>query len=58
MITNWGTHLLDVAQQVNNTERTGLASVEASGEYPAPGSGLWDVLIKFRSQFKLNFQRF
>ena len=52
MITNWGTHLLDVAQQLNGTERTGPVSVEATGKYPEPGSGLWDVLIDFKAQFK------
>ena len=52
MITNWGTHLLDVAQQVNDTERTGPISVEATGRFPAPGSGLWDVLIEFKAQFR------
>lgn len=52
MITNWGTHTLDVAQLVNNTERTGPISVEATGVYPKMGSGLWDVLLSFRAQFK------
>jgi predicted dehydrogenase len=52
MITNWGTHTLDVAQLVNNTERTGPVSVECTGKYPAPGSGLWGVLLSFRAQFK------
>lgn len=52
MITNWGTHLLDVAQQILNTERTGPVSVEGTGKYPAPGSGLWNVLIEFKAQFK------
>ena len=52
MITNWGTHLLDVAQQINNTERTGPISVEGTGRYPEPGSGLWDVLVALKAQFK------
>jgi predicted dehydrogenase len=52
MITNWGTHLLDVAQQLNKTERTGPVSVEGTGKYPEPGSGLWNVLTDFRVQYK------
>ncbi len=52
MVCNWGTHLLDVAQLANDTERTGPVSVEGEGEYPAPGSGLWNVLIKFRLQYR------
>lgn len=51
MITNWGAHLLDVAQQINDTERTGPVSVEATGRYPEPDSGLWDVLVDFKAQF-------
>jgi predicted dehydrogenase len=52
MITNWGTHLLDVAQQANDTERTGPVSVEGTGTYPEPGSGIWNVLLDFRLQYK------
>ena len=52
MITNWGTHVIDVAQQVNNSERTGPVSIEGEGQYPAPGSGLWNVLTDFRVQFQ------
>jgi myo-inositol 2-dehydrogenase/D-chiro-inositol 1-dehydrogenase len=51
MITNWGTHLIDVAQSLNGTERTGPISVEGTGKYPEAGSGLWDVLTDFRAQF-------
>ena len=50
MITNWGAHLLDVVQQLNDTERTGPVSVEATGRYPKPDSGLWNVLIDFKAQ--------
>jgi len=50
VITNWGTHLLDVAQLANGTERTGPVEVEAQGEYPEPGSGLWDVLYSFEAR--------
>lgn len=52
MITNWGTHVLDVFQCAHGSERTGPVEVEASGEYPAPGSGLWNVLLHFESRFR------
>lgn len=52
MITNWGTHLLDVAQMAHNSERTGPVEVSGSGQYPAPDSGLWNVLLSFEAQFK------
>jgi myo-inositol 2-dehydrogenase / D-chiro-inositol 1-dehydrogenase len=52
MISNWGTHLLDVAQLINGTERSGPVAVEARGTYPQPGSGLWDVLLDFQAQFR------
>ncbi len=52
MITNWGTHVMDVAQLVNDTERTGPVSVEGTGRYPKDGSGLWNVLLDFRVQFR------
>ena len=51
MITNWGTHTLDVAQLALDAERTGPVSVEATGRYPDAGSGLWDVLLSFKVQF-------
>jgi len=52
MITNWGTHVIDVAQLANNSERTGAVSIEGTGSYPKPGSGLWNVLTDFKVQFK------
>jgi len=52
MITNWGTHVMDVAQQVNDTEHTGPVSIEGTGRYPAAGSGLWNVLLDFRVQYR------
>lgn len=52
VITNWGTHLLDVAQIINRTQRTGPISVEGTGVYPPVGSGLWDVLIDFQVHYR------
>jgi len=50
MICNWGTHLNDIAQWGNGTERTGPVEVEGSGEYPT--DGLWNVLLKFECRYK------
>ena len=52
MVTNWGTHTVDVAQQANDSERTGPVSVEGKGQYPAPGSGIWGVLLNFQLQYR------
>lgn len=52
MVTNWGAHTLDVTQLIHDSERTGPVSVEGTGEYPAPGSGLWNVLLNFRVQYR------
>ncbi len=49
VVTNWGTHLLDVAQLANNTERTGPVSVEGTGKF---GTGIWDVLQLFEIHYE------
>lgn len=50
IITNWGTHLLDVAQLLNGTERGGPVHVEARGERPE--GGLWNTLTGFDARFR------
>ena len=50
MVTNWGTHLNDIAQWGNGTEHTGPVEVEGSGKYPS--DGLWDVLLDFEIRYK------
>ncbi|MCK4888075.1 MAG: Gfo/Idh/MocA family oxidoreductase [Planctomycetes bacterium] len=50
MVTNWGTHLNDIAQWGNGTERSGPVEVEGHGEYPK--EGLWDVLLNFDIKYK------
>lgn len=52
MITNWGAHLLDVAQWAHGTDHTGPVEVEGKGQYPEPGSGLWNVLLNFQARFR------
>lgn len=51
MISNWGTHLNDIAQWGNNTDHTGPVEVEAIGVFPKKG-GLWNTLIGFNAQFR------
>ena len=46
-ILNWTTHLNDIAQWGNDTDRTGPVAVEGHGKYPPAGS-LWDVCYQFR----------
>ena len=51
LITNWGTHLVDVAQWGNGTDRTGPVEVEGRGEYP-PDPTLWNVLMSFEVRYR------
>ena len=50
MICNWGTHLNDIAQWGNGTDRTGPVEVEGTGRYPT--DGLWDVLLDFEVHYR------
>lgn len=50
IITNWGTHLLDVAQLLSGTERSGPVHVEATGKRPE--SGLWNTFVEFNARFR------
>lgn len=51
MVSNWGTHLIDVASLINGSEHTGPVSVEGTGRYPEPGTGLWNTLIDFNLHY-------
>jgi myo-inositol 2-dehydrogenase / D-chiro-inositol 1-dehydrogenase len=51
LITNWGTHLNDIAQWCNGTDRTGPIEVEASGIYPSQ-ENLWNVLLEMNATYK------
>lgn len=37
MITNWGAHMIDIAQWGNDTENTGPVEIEGRGEFPQRG---------------------
>lgn len=48
MITNWGTHMLDIAQWGNGTEDSGLTEIQAHGQFP--DRGLFDVHTDFTAE--------
>lgn len=50
MITNWGTHLNDIAQWGAGTERTGPVEVKASGKFHDDPD--WNVLESFDAWYK------
>lgn len=52
VVTNWGTHMLDVAQLVLDTQRTGPVEVEGTGTFCDPAKGLWDVVSTFDVRFR------
>ncbi len=49
MITNWGTHLNDIAMWGNGTERTGPVEIDGTGVFPT--EGLWNVLTDFNINY-------
>ena len=46
MLTDWGAHLIDIAQWGNDTELTGPVEVEGKGEFP--DRGIYDTATEFR----------
>ena len=52
MILNWTTHLNDIAQWGNNSDRTGPVDVEGRGKYPPPGKPL-ECLLRLRVHLQL-----
>ena len=49
MISNWGSHLNDIVQWCNNSERTGPVSVTGTGEF---SKGLWNTVSKFNLEYE------
>jgi myo-inositol 2-dehydrogenase / D-chiro-inositol 1-dehydrogenase len=49
MIANWGTHLNDIAQWANGTERTGPVEVEGTGTF---SQGLWNTITSFDLRYR------
>jgi predicted dehydrogenase len=51
IVTNWGTHLLDIVQLINGTERSGPVAVEGTGTFPPEGS-LWNTMTEFQLKYR------
>lgn len=51
MVTNWGAHLIDIAQWGAGTERTGPVEVEARGSFP-PAESFWNVMTGVEAEFR------
>ncbi|MBD3267935.1 gfo/Idh/MocA family oxidoreductase, partial [bacterium] len=51
MVSNWGTHLNDIAQWGHNSEHTGPVEVEGFGRHPKQ-EGLWKVMNYFELEYK------
>jgi myo-inositol 2-dehydrogenase/D-chiro-inositol 1-dehydrogenase len=49
MISNWGAHLMGIAQWGNNTEYSGPVSVEGTGVFD---KGLWNTLNSFEIRYR------
>jgi predicted dehydrogenase len=50
MLTDWGAHMIDLAQWGNDTEYTGPIEVEGKGKFPK--EGLYNAATKFRVECK------
>ena len=50
MITNWGAHMVDIAQWGNNSDETGPVEIEATGHFPQ--DELWNVLQNFEVHYR------
>jgi myo-inositol 2-dehydrogenase/D-chiro-inositol 1-dehydrogenase len=48
MISNWGAHLMGIAQWGNNTEYTGPVEIEGSGDFD---KGLWNTMNRFEIHY-------
>ena len=49
MISNWGAHLMGIAQWGNDSEYTGPVSVEGAGDFD---KGLWNTLNRFDIRYR------
>jgi predicted dehydrogenase len=49
MLTDWGAHMIDLAQWCNATELTGPVSVQGTGEFPQ--EGLFNTATRFDLQY-------
>ncbi len=49
MLTDWGAHMIDLAQWGNDTEYTGPVTVEGKGEFPC--EGLYNTATQFQIEY-------
>jgi len=49
MISNWGAHLVGIAQWGNNTEYTGPVEIEGTGDFD---KGLWNTMNRFDIRYR------
>lgn len=49
MISNWGAHLMGIAQWGHNTEYTGPVSIESTGDFD---KGLWNTMNRFDIKYQ------
>jgi predicted dehydrogenase len=49
MISNWGAHLMGIAQWGHNTEYTGPVSIEGTGDFD---KGLWNTMNRFDIKYQ------
>ena len=49
MISNWGAHLMGIAQWGNNTEYTGPVSINGEGDFD---KGLWNTMNRFDIKYE------
>ncbi|MDR1723014.1 MAG: Gfo/Idh/MocA family oxidoreductase [Tannerella sp.] len=50
MITGWGAHHFDIAHWGMDREYSGPIEIEGKAEFPAEGSGLWDVHGRYETE--------
>ncbi len=51
MITNWGGHLMDVANFINGTSHSGPVRIEGTGTFPDAGV-LWNTITGFKVRYE------
>lgn len=51
MLTDWGAHIIDLAQWANDTEKSGPVEVEGKGEFP-PRDAAWNTASTFNLNLK------
>jgi hypothetical protein len=50
MITGWGVHHFDIAHWAMDKEYSGPVEISGTAEFPAKGSGLWDVHGRYETR--------